>query len=364
MKRLIAIGAALVTLIGLMSCGSTDNNAGSNNKTSAGSAENKTELTTVNTVADSQNIIKSELNNTQSDHNKIKISTPDGDIVIALEDNSATKDLLGRLPMTLEFEDFNSTEKISQIEGNKLDTSTSVNNYAPKAGSFAYYIPWGNLSLFYNDFRESDGLASLGIVESGMEYVNKLDTYGNVTIDVVDTKSDNAGAVTNPTSAMAAKDNTSKTLVAYFSCTGNTKSIAEAIASGTNADIYEIKAETPYTSADLNYNDNNSRSTKEMNDKSSRPAIAGSDINMASYETIYIGYPIWWGEAPRILDTFVEKYDFTGKTVIPFCTSASSGIGSSDKNLAGLAKSGTWKSGHRFSGRESASEVMSWVNSQ
>lgn len=349
MKRLIAIGAALVTLIGLMSCGSTDNNAGSNNKTSAGSAENKTELTTVNTVADSQNIIKSELNNTQSDHNKIKISTPDGDIVIALEDNSATKDLLGRLPMTLEFEDFNSTEKISQIEGNKLDTSTSVNNYAPKAGSFAYYIPWGNLSLFYNDFRESDGLASLGTVESGMEYVDKLDTYGNVIIDVVDTKTDNAA---------------SKTLVAYFSCTGNTKSIAEAIASGTNADIYEIKAETPYTSADLNYNDNNSRSTKEMNDKSSRPAIAGGDINMASYETIYIGYPIWWGEAPRILDTFVEKYDFTGKTVIPFCTSASSGIGSSDKNLAGLAKSGTWKSGHRFSGRESASEVMSWVNSQ
>ena len=155
-----------------------------------------------------------------------------------------------------------------------------------------------------------------------------------------------------------------KILVAYFSATHTTEGVAKKIAENAGADIYEIKPAEPYTSADLNYNDKNSRSTKEMNDKSSRPAISGEVAAWDSYQTVYIGYPIWWGEAPRILDTFVEKYDFTGKTVIPFCTSASSGIGASDKNLAGLAKSGTWKSGHRFSGKESAGEVMSWVNAQ
>lgn len=170
---------------------------------------------------------------------------------------------------------------------------------------------------------------------------------------------DKTGSINNveQTSAKASD----KTLVVYFSCTGNTKNIAQSIANGLNADIYEIQAEQPYSSADLNYNDKNSRSTKEMNDKNSRPAIAGTVADWADYSTVYIGFPIWWGEAPRILDTFVESYDFTDKTVIPFCTSSSSGIGSSAKNLANLAKNGTWKDGKRFSGNESQSEVMNWV---
>lgn len=152
------------------------------------------------------------------------------------------------------------------------------------------------------------------------------------------------------------------TLVVYFSNTGNTRAIAESIANGLSADIYEIIAEVPYTDADLDYGDDNSRSTQEMNDPSARPVISGSVENMEQYDTVYIGYPIWWGEAPRILDTFVESYDFTNKTVIPFCTSSSSGMGSSASILEELAGSGNWLEGQRFSGSESAESVMEWVN--
>lgn len=114
--------------------------------------------------------------------NKIRIATQDGDIIVVLEDNSASADLLNRLPMTVHFEDFNNTEKISYID-EKLDTSHAVTEYTPLAGAFAYYIPWGNLSVFYEDFRQSSGLASLGTVESGMEYVKTLDNYSTVTIE-------------------------------------------------------------------------------------------------------------------------------------------------------------------------------------
>lgn len=154
----------------------------------------------------------------------------------------------------------------------------------------------------------------------------------------------------------------SSTLVVYFSNTGNTKAIAEKIAGGLAADIYEIVPENPYTDADLDYSDDNSRSTIEMNDPTVRPAIKGSINNFKQYDTIYIGYPIWWGEAPRILDTFVESYDFTNMTIIPFCTSDVSGIGSSAKTLEKLAGSGSWMNGQRFSGSESENEVMKWVN--
>ena len=153
----------------------------------------------------------------------------------------------------------------------------------------------------------------------------------------------------------------SDVLVVYFSATGTTKGVAERIASVTNADIYEIVPADPYTDADLNYNDRNSRSTKEQNDKNVRPQIGSEDLSLEGYTTIYLGFPIWWGEEPRILDTFVEKYDFEGITVIPFCTSASSGIGRSGPNMEALAKSGTWLDGKRFSGNVSETELQAWI---
>lgn len=155
----------------------------------------------------------------------------------------------------------------------------------------------------------------------------------------------------------------SKVLVAYFSATGTTEGVAEHIANGLNTDIYEIVPEDPYTDADLDYNDNNSRTTIEMNDPDARPAISGSVENMEQYDIVFIGYPIWWGDAPRIVSTFMEQYDFSGKTIVPFCTSGGSGIGSTAANLEQLTRGATWLSGRRLNGSDSLDIVMEWVNS-
>ena len=164
----------------------------------------------------------------------------------------------------------------------------------------------------------------------------------------------------------AAKETTSadhkEVLIVYFSATGTTKGVAEKIAKITDADIYEIVPAELYTDDDLNWHDKNSRTTIEQNDKSSRPGIAGDRISLEGYTTIYIGFPIWWGEEPRIMDTFVESYDFTGITLIPFCTSGSSGIGRSGSNMEALAGTGTWLDGARHKGNITEADLQSWID--
>ena len=157
-------------------------------------------------------------------------------------------------------------------------------------------------------------------------------------------------------------DGDGKVLVAYFSATGSTAGIAKHIADATGAMRYEIRPETPYTSADLNYSDSSTRATREQNDASARPAIAGKVENMANYDVVFLGYPIWWGQAPKILYTFVESYSFDGKTVIPFCTSGSSGVGSSATNLQKSTSGANWLTGNRFSAGASRESVVSWIN--
>lgn len=164
-------------------------------------------------------------------------------------------------------------------------------------------------------------------------------------------------------SAVQPEDANPRILVAYFSATNTTEGAAERIADSLKADLYEIVPEEPYTDADLDYNDDNSRSTMEMNDPSARPAISGSVENMDQYEIVFIGFPIWWGQAPRIVSTFVESYDFSGKTVVPFCTSGGSGIGSSAENLQQLTDGAEWLSGQRLNGSDSQEAIMEWVNS-
>lgn len=154
----------------------------------------------------------------------------------------------------------------------------------------------------------------------------------------------------------------SKVLVAYFSCTNNTEGVALKIAEALNADTYEIIAEQSYTNDDLNYNDSSSRSTKEQNDDSCRPAISGSVENMDDYDIVVIGYPIWWGQAPKIMYTFMESCDFSGKTVVPFCTSASSGVGSSAENLHSSASDTVnWLDGTRLSSDASEEDIADWL---
>lgn len=166
----------------------------------------------------------------------------------------------------------------------------------------------------------------------------------------------------NPENPDIPEEQGTKVLVAYFSATNTTEGVAEHIADGLNADIYEIVPEEPYMDADLNYNDNNSRTTIEMNDPDARPAISGSVEDMEQYDIVFIGYPIWWGEAPRIVSTFVESYDFSGKTIVPFCTSGGSGVGSSATNLEQLTDGADWLPGKRLNGSDSQDTVMEWVN--
>lgn len=175
-----------------------------------------------------------------------------------------------------------------------------------------------------------------------------------------ETKAAQSGETEGTESVHEAKG--AKVLAAYFSATNTTEGVAEHIANGLNADLYEIVPEEPYTEADLNYNDDNSRSTIEMNDPSARPAISGSVENMEQYDIVFIGYPIWWGEAPRIVSTFIESYDFSGKTIVPFCTSGGSGIGSSASNLEQLTSGADWLEGRRLNGSDSEETVMEWVN--
>ena len=154
-----------------------------------------------------------------------------------------------------------------------------------------------------------------------------------------------------------------KVLVAYFSATGNTEGVAEIIADTTGGTLFEIVPEVPYTDADLNYSNDDCRANREQNDENARPAIANEVEDMASYDKVFIGHPIWWGDAPRIIDTFLESYDFSGKTVIPFCTSGSSGIDASVENLKTLATDATWLDGQRFAGNATQEAVMEWVHS-
>ena len=155
---------------------------------------------------------------------------------------------------------------------------------------------------------------------------------------------------------------TSEILVVYFSCTQTTETIAKQIQTETKGTLYQIVPQEPYTESDLKYY-TNSRSDRENADSSARPAINGSVENMERYDIVFLGYPIWFGKAPKIIYTFLESYDFSGKTIIPFCTSGSSGIGSSATNLQPLAPNAEWKEGARFPAGTPQSTVTAWVQS-
>ena len=153
-----------------------------------------------------------------------------------------------------------------------------------------------------------------------------------------------------------------KVLVACFSNTNNTENIAKHLEAILGADLYKITPEVPCTAADLNYNDSGCRANREQNDDSARPAISGALPNLADYDTVFLGYPIWHGQAPKIIYTFLESGEFSGKTIVPFCTSGSSGIGSSAANLHASAPDANWLEGQRFAGGASQDTVESWVN--
>lgn len=154
----------------------------------------------------------------------------------------------------------------------------------------------------------------------------------------------------------------SKKLVAYFSASGVTAKVAETLSEAIGADLYEIEPEVPYTKADLNWMDKQSRSTIEMNDPASRPAIKGMRDNMDDYDTVFVGFPIWWYVAPTIINTFLESYDLTGKTIIPFATSGSSGMGKTNEKLQPSCPNSKLIEGKVFKKSVSKSELAIWAD--
>ncbi|MDO4378241.1 MAG: flavodoxin [Erysipelotrichia bacterium] len=184
------------------------------------------------------------------------------------------------------------------------------------------------------------------------------------------TNTDKSENTSQPTSTDETKDEetysqSGKILIVYYSATGSTKAVAETIADTIGADLFEITPVDPYTSDDLNWTNDNSRVSIEHNDESKRdvPLIKNTPDNWDDYDTVFIGYPIWWGIAAWPVNNFVKGNDFSGKTIIPFCTSASSGLGQSGNLLAEMANTGNWQNGERFSSGTSSSKIESWVNS-
>ncbi len=156
----------------------------------------------------------------------------------------------------------------------------------------------------------------------------------------------------------------SKKLVAYFSASGITAKLSERLAQSIGADIFEIKPETPYTSDDLNWKDKHSRSSVEMNDRSSRPAISNIVDNIDQYDTVFVGFPIWWHREPSIIDTFIEQYDFKNKNIVPFATSGESTIGDISSNIKELAKGANVAEGRRFESDVSSVELSKWATKE
>lgn len=156
-----------------------------------------------------------------------------------------------------------------------------------------------------------------------------------------------------------------ETLVVYYSATGNTEAVANYIADATGGDLFELEPVEPYTDEDLNYNDENSRVSQEHEDESLRDVelVSTTVDGFDDYSVVYLGYPVWWGEAAWPVNQFIENNDFTGKTVIPFCTSASSGIGDSGQLLEKMAGTGNWLEGQRFRSSASEEDVVDWVDS-
>lgn len=155
----------------------------------------------------------------------------------------------------------------------------------------------------------------------------------------------------------------SKQLVAYFSASGVTAAVAKTLADAVNADLYEIRPATPYSNADLNWSDKNSRSSREAADPKSRPALADTEASIAAYDTIFLGFPIWWYVAPHIVNSFLESYDFSGKTIVVFATSGGSGIGDTMAKLKpSCADSVKWVRGDILSRRQTREQLTDWVN--
>ena len=185
----------------------------------------------------------------------------------------------------------------------------------------------------------------------------------NTSLPSVSSSSESKITEESDTDVTEQTENNTKILVVCFSATGNTKAVAEKVVEVTGADYFEIVPEELYSEDDLNYSDDTCRANREQQDENARPSISGIIENMDQYEIVLIGHPIWWGMEPRIIDTFMENYDFSGKTLVNFCTSGGSGISTSTDNLKALSPDADWLEGRRFSADTDTEAIQEWIGS-
>lgn len=275
---------------------------------------------------------------------RIRLTVGDEVLYVDLEDNSAANALLEQLPLTLTFEDYNSTEKIAYPH-EPLDTSDAPTSCMPAAGTLAYYMPWGNLCIFYRDFRESNGLIPLGKVDGDMSILSRQTGSFTVLIEneVKESKTEK------------------KPLIAYFSHSGNTEALAKEIALQTQGQLLKITPVTPYPD-DF---DQTVQVFHEQRDAGIQPEINEISVSIDDYDTVFIGYPIWGSNIPPVMQTFLRSQKWAGKTVIPFCTHGGSGFGDSLETLSELCTDATILKGLSLYGDEAAdcaSIVTEWLN--
>lgn len=277
---------------------------------------------------------------------KLLLSVEDGSLTLTLEDNSAARSLLSQLPLTLTFEDYNGTEKIAYPpEG--LDLSDAPESCDPDVGTLAYYAPWGNLCIFYQDFRYSEGLVPLGKLEGDMELLTAMGDGFTVTLT--------PEAEMTPEVAAQSQDSGERVLIAYFSLgqnaddagdvdattsasllwnenqmVGTTEYVAQLIQNDTGGQMHCIETVHPYpTEFNAVVDQNHEEAAAGF-----LPELVASDLDMAQYDTVFLGYPVWAGNAPQAVYAFLSQYDLSGKTVIPFCTHDGYGAGGSYAGIA------------------------------
>lgn len=276
----------------------------------------------------------------------LQLSVEGGSLTLTLEDNSAARSLLSQLPLTLTFEDYNGTEKIA-YPPEELDLSDAPDSCDPDVGTLAYYVPWGNLCIFYQDFRYSEGLVPLGKLEGDMELLTAMADGFTVTLT-------SAPEIVAETVTQS-EESRNRVLIAYFTL-GQNADYADNVDATTSASLvwnedqmvgttqYVAQLIEDYTGGQLHFIETVHPYPTEFNavvDQNHEEAAAGflpelvaSDLDMAQYDTVFLGYPVWAGNAPQAMYAFLSQYDLSGKTVIPFCTHDGYGAGGSYAGIA------------------------------
>lgn len=300
-----------------------------------------------------------DIQKTETKETAIKITIGSTVLDGMIYDTALAQEFKGHFPLTVSMGRYGGREYYGEIDFTPENSGNGQLNF--ENGDITYCRTNNTMAIFYAQTDRPDltmEVIPIGKVTSDLSVFDTLGSSEDITFQLSD-------AADPGDSGTGTEDKTgrNRTLVAYFSATNTTKRLAEFLSDGLQSDLYEITPTVPYTSADLDYGNSDSRSSMEMNNPNSRPEISGSVENMGQYDIVFIGYPIWWGEAPKIISTFLESYNFSGKKIIPFCTSGSSGIGSSASNLHRLAEQAEWLSGRRFGSSASRNDMIEWVDS-